>query len=266
MAKKDKPPPGNNSVKRSKMSELFPVNKILKGVTYFAITTGSNDGENWWSETQTYWVGFADDERRVELRQIRAVYPDKMARYWKDFWQPFSVVNDDQDYVRWMLGGGHALITEAQTREHLPNELKPRPCVIEGSIGFTDLKQLPKSIFTKAPTPKLRMKVLKRDQYRCMICGQRPAEDVNIQLQAHHIRPFAKRGITTEKNLITLCHTCHAGLEPHYEWNLFELLEKKFGHGENELKRRELKEHVESVERYRCMMRNIFVQLDKSDK
>jgi hypothetical protein len=171
------------------MSNLFPSNEIVKEATYFAITIGADENGKLWSETQTYFTGFQDDDFRIELRKIRPVYPDKMAAYWERFRQPFCVVNDDSGFVRWQLGGGHALITEEQTRKHIPQELDPSPCVKEGALGFTDLKKLPKVAFQKSPTPKLRMEVLKRDKYRCMICGQRPADDVNIQLHAHHIRP-----------------------------------------------------------------------------
>ena len=38
------------------------------------------------------------------------------------------------------------------------------------------------------------------------------------------IRPHGLRGVTTEKNLISLCHTCHVGLEPHYEFTVFNLI------------------------------------------
>ena len=36
--------------------------------------------------------------------------------------------------------------------------------------------------------------------------------------------PWGQGGITEEENLVTLCGTCHDGLEPHYETQLFDLL------------------------------------------
>jgi hypothetical protein len=240
------------------MSDLFPSGEILKRGSYFAITIGSDDKETWWSSTQTYWIGFADDAHRIELRKIRPVVPDRMADFWTDFGQPFCVVNDDRECARWMLGGGHALFTEKQTRKHLPQEMEPRKCVCEGAYGFTDLKKLPTTAFQKAPTPKLRMAVLKRDKYRCMICGQRPADDVNIQLQAHHIRPYGQRGVTTDRNLISLCHTCHAGLEPHFDCDLFELIEEKAEDSAGGITRKLLQEYIESVQRYRMMIKSLF--------
>jgi hypothetical protein len=251
MKKNIKMPPVHAKISRARMRDLFPSHQILERVTYFAITLGANEKGEAWTDTQTYWNGFKDDECRIEVRKIRPVVAKKFAEYWKDFRQPYCVVNDDAGFVRWQLDGGHGLITEEQTKKHIPQELEPRPCVIEGASGFTDVKKLPKTAFQKAPTPKLRMEVLKRDKYRCMICGQRPADDVNIQLHTHHIRPYGKRGITTGKNLISLCHTCHAGLEPHYECSLFELIGDKLGDSDGELKERMLKEYIAESQNYR---------------
>jgi HNH endonuclease len=110
------------------------------------------------------------------------------------------------------------------------------------------------------------MEVLKRDEYRCMICGQRPADDVNIQLHAHHIRPYGKRGVTTGNNLISLCHTCHAGLEPHYEYTLFELLDKRFSDSDGQLKQRALKEYVSSVQNYRRSLVSFLGEIEAATK
>ena len=233
------------------MSGLFPSDEILSAVTYFAITLGADEKGNLWSETPTCWIGFADEDARVEIRKIRPVIPERIARLFEDLRQPFCVVNDDRSFVRWMLGGGHALITEEQTRKHCPGEMVPRPCFCHGLRGFTDARRLAKAAFQKAPTPKLRMEVLKRDRYRCMICGQRPADDVNIQLHVHHIRPFSERGLTIEKNLITLCHTCHTGLDPHHENTLYALTEGERNDSQVPLKRRKLKQHIRDVDNYR---------------
>jgi hypothetical protein len=138
----------------------------------------------------------------------------------------------------------------------MPHELGPHQCVKEQFLGeFTPTKALTKNSFDHAPTPKLRMEVLKRDGYRCKICGRRPADYVDIELHVHHIRPYSERGVTTKKNLIALCHTCHKGLVPHHEPNLYELIDPHSGESGDELKRRMLREHIEGVECYRKSMR-----------
>lgn len=69
------------------------------------------------------------------------------------------------------------------------------------------------------------MAVLCRDNRRCRVCGRRPDDDVDIVLEVHHIRPWAKGGATEMSNLITLCHTCHAGLDPHFDRGLFDYVD-----------------------------------------
>ncbi|MFP6771619.1 MAG: HNH endonuclease [Alphaproteobacteria bacterium] len=69
------------------------------------------------------------------------------------------------------------------------------------------------------------MRILERDDYRCCICGRRASDHVDIELHVHHIRPWGIGGLTVEKNLITLCHTCHNGLVPHHKPALFRIIE-----------------------------------------
>jgi predicted restriction endonuclease len=69
------------------------------------------------------------------------------------------------------------------------------------------------------------MIVLKRDGYRCKICGRSPKDYVDIELHVHHIIPWGDGAITDLDNLITLCKTCHDGLDPHRELTLFSLID-----------------------------------------
>ena len=58
-------------------------------------------------------------------------------------------------------------------------------------------------------SPSLRMKVLKRDGYRCRICG-RSAND-GVRLEVDHIIPISQGGQTELSNLQTLCWDCNRG-------------------------------------------------------
>lgn len=49
----------------------------------------------------------------------------------------------------------------------------------------------------------LRNKIFKRDSFKCGSCGS----EENLQID--HIVPFSKGGLTTIKNLQTLCKTCN---------------------------------------------------------
>jgi predicted restriction endonuclease len=79
-------------------------------------------------------------------------------------------------------------------------------------------------LMNHAPTRKMRMTIIKRDGYKCRACGRTPANDVDIELHVHHIFPWGQGGVTEEENLITLCDTCHDGLEPHFDFDLFSLI------------------------------------------
>ena len=50
----------------------------------------------------------------------------------------------------------------------------------------------------------LRDQVLKRDVWRCQLCG------TSNNLEVHHIKSRCRLGDDTLQNLITLCAKCHA--------------------------------------------------------
>ncbi len=120
------------------------------------------------------------------------------------------------------------LAGDSLTKEYFPYILEERIVVPTGAIGTRQIELVDKQALKQAPTPKQRMKILKRDEYRCRICGRRPEDNVDIHLHVHHFRPWAKGGLTEESNLITLCHTCHNGLDPHYEFSLLNIFPEAF--------------------------------------
>lgn len=61
----------------------------------------------------------------------------------------------------------------------------------------------------KKMTASLRYEILKRDGFRCQICG-RSADD-GIVLHVDHIIPVSKGGKTEPDNLRTLCQDCNLG-------------------------------------------------------
>ena len=57
----------------------------------------------------------------------------------------------------------------------------------------------------------LRYEVLKRDHFKCVICGRSPSNDPSIILHVDHIIPYSKGGETEIHNLQTLCQHCNLG-------------------------------------------------------
>lgn len=64
-------------------------------------------------------------------------------------------------------------------------------------------------------TPKLRYKILKRDKFRCTICGR--SQNDGAKLHVDHIKPVSKGGKTEENNLRTLCDICNLGKSDAYD-------------------------------------------------
>ena len=57
----------------------------------------------------------------------------------------------------------------------------------------------------------LRLKVLNRDNFKCVFCGKSPATDFGTKLHIDHILPFSKGGKSTIENLQTLYEECNLG-------------------------------------------------------
>ena len=79
-------------------------------------------------------------------------------------------------------------------------------------ITFEELQSLKvtKNVREKI-SPRLRAKIPKRDNYKCVDCGANPKNDNNVKLHIHHITPVSHGGKTEEKNLETNCYRCNLG-------------------------------------------------------
>jgi len=62
----------------------------------------------------------------------------------------------------------------------------------------------------------LRFKILKRDRYTCVKCGQSPAKNNSVELEIDHITPISKGGKNDVENLQTLCKKCNQGKKNKY--------------------------------------------------
>jgi 5-methylcytosine-specific restriction endonuclease McrA len=58
---------------------------------------------------------------------------------------------------------------------------------------------------------RLRFLVMRRDNFKCKICGISPAADPKIILHVDHIKAWANGGETVIENLQTLCSVCNIG-------------------------------------------------------
>lgn len=72
---------------------------------------------------------------------------------------------------------------------------------------FIELPDIPKRY--RNVTSALKLKVLKRDKFKCVSCQKTPATDSNVELHVDHIIPFSKGGLDKLSNLQVLCKDCN---------------------------------------------------------
>jgi rubredoxin len=61
----------------------------------------------------------------------------------------------------------------------------------------------------KSIKPSLRFEILKRDNYRCQMCGVTAKDGATLEID--HIHPVSKGGTNDPDNLQVLCRDCNAG-------------------------------------------------------
>jgi len=187
---------------------------------YYALTLSADKAANiiWSSVSQ--WV--AEGSKPMwEMRAPGLIDPYRVQMAWSAAGQDHMVVRDRVSLGNFLRAGGNALVVQSVARQWLPNVLQPVECAsVDPSMPSQPLEVIARASLAHAPSKKLRMQVLRRDDFRCRICGRRAADYVDIELHVHHIRPHGMGGLTELGNLITLCHTCHGGLDPHYEARL----------------------------------------------
>jgi len=58
---------------------------------------------------------------------------------------------------------------------------------------------------------RLRFVVMRRDNFKCRMCGRSPATDPKVILHVDHIKAWANGGETVLENLQSLCSVCNIG-------------------------------------------------------
>ena len=108
--------------------------------------------------------------------------------------------------------------TSAQGRSHYSHtEIYPFEQIIsilhdaDEKNAYQETKQYQRSLMTDT----LRYEVMKRDNFRCVLCGA-SAKD-GVKLEVDHIKPVSKGGKTELSNLRTLCKNCNRGKRDRYD-------------------------------------------------
>ena len=241
------------------LRELHDIDSNKK---YYAITLiGTAHGKIQCS-VYSHWVGWENNKPSREIREASFVNAQYMADAWTKLDESYLVVNGMEGFLVYTRLGGNALVAKEIGEKNFSSALSACETAYDGAIGFKAISNLPLDVLKRAPSAKHRMKIIQRDQYKCKICGRNPNDYTDIELHVHHIRPWGKGGLTEDQNLITLCSTCHRGLQPHEDLSLFGLLDPN-AFLPNVIERN--KKYYEGLQLYREIAKTKFLQLDNSN-
>lgn len=87
-------------------------------------------------------------------------------------------------------------------------EIQTKETLNDNSVGT---EVVIKSGRSRTITLADRLKVLDRDNFRCVLCGRTPATELGVKLHIDHKIPFSQGGESTIDNLQTLCQDCNLG-------------------------------------------------------
>lgn len=88
-----------------------------------------------------------------------------------------------------------------------PENIEEIPVVRQPKI--TSVKRLHKT--KREISWRMRFFVMRRDNFKCQMCGRSPATDIGVILHIDHIHSWSKGGETVIENLQTLCEQCNIG-------------------------------------------------------
>ncbi len=143
------------------------------------------------------WVGYTTTRPRREIREADCVAPFASKRVLALLCAPAMVVDTPEEFLILWLFGGFGIVKKEIVKVFFPNLLKARVTLRDSvGLGYRGISSLPEAKLLHAPSRKLRMSILKRDQARCLICGRSPRTNVDVELHVHHMIPWGMGGIT----------------------------------------------------------------------
>jgi hypothetical protein len=247
-----------------KLNELFQgMKQAQPDNEYYSITLTASENDKLVWQSQSEFYGYTEEAKQPprEIRRACLVDGQKILDIWKEMDRPGLVVNNTTELALYFQLGGNAIIESAISKQYFPHIHEDQIVVPTGAIGVRPIAEVSPAALKHAPTAKLRMEIIKRDNYKCRICGRSPDANVDIVLNVHHYRPWSLGGLTEESNLITLCHTCHNGLDPHYDillGNIFQETFNPYRQFISKVRSGEIdSEYHAGVQRYRKLVREI---------
>src|ERR1039457_6824319 len=91
---------------------LAGMNILDPSLQYYAITLTADGDGNILVDTQTRWTGYANADRRIEIREASLVRPEALVRYWETQGQAYVVVKNEDEWPLFYMLGGNALVAK----------------------------------------------------------------------------------------------------------------------------------------------------------
>jgi len=141
---------------------------------------------------------------------------------------PPKIEFSEFDYIKKefdILPDQEGFVVDPMTGALIPRLFEPGTVIDDGGKKYTKFmteylgipsekkkkvqkKVLKRNIERRKMSDSMRYKIMRRDNFHCVLCGATGKES---KLVIDHIIPIAKEGKTVESNLRTLCVNCNAG-------------------------------------------------------
>jgi hypothetical protein len=161
------------------LPDVFEMLEAHPDREYYQFTLGADPDGPMYCSAYTHWVGWTDDTPRHELREPSIVDGGPALELLYSIGQPALIVEGTRQFAVWNTLGGHGLVERATAEEFMADRLLPSSCApAPTGSGFVGLSSRSSQELQYAPSPKLRMEILKRDRFRCrgQILGQHLVE------------------------------------------------------------------------------------------
>jgi hypothetical protein len=127
---------------------------------------------------------------------------------WDSVETKYSYTTYKQRFGGWLnacvafLEGTTGTATAGGSETAVADEALPRANKRSGSQAASNPRYVPL---------KVRLQVMTRDRFCCVMCGRSPAAEAGVQLHIDHVIPFSRGGASIIDNLQTLCQDCSLG-------------------------------------------------------
>ncbi len=159
-------------------------------------------------ETSSMGNRYSDEECFQNLFAVWSHYG--RAPQHREMSEPPSIVGP-KAYVGRFGGWRKALAAFVEWVESSSEQTEPVSQTLETLEQRHQVRREPDQRGSRDISWGLRFKVLNRDRFKCVLCGDHPATNPACKLHVDHIQPWSKGGATTIQNLRALCEVCNVG-------------------------------------------------------